>query len=92
MKFSFKNHGPVLAACDAELLGKTIQDGDVTIAISEQFYGGGHADEAKMKELLKSHANINLIGKRIIALARKNKFVKVTKTINKVPYAFIFKI
>lgn len=92
MKFSYKNHGAVLAACDADLLGQTICDGNIAINISEQFYGGEACDEAKMRELLKSHTNINLIGKEITAFAKENGILECAKKIKGIPYALIFKI
>lgn len=92
MKFSFKQHGEVLAACDADLLGRTICEGDLEICISERFYGGEACDERKMGELLKSHANINLIGKEITAFAKEKGILECTKKIKGIPYAFIFRM
>ncbi|MBN2733533.1 MAG: DUF424 family protein [Methanomicrobiaceae archaeon] len=59
----------IVAACDMDLLNKTICEGDIEITISDKFYGTDTATEDDLVKALKSAKNANLIGKRVIAIA-----------------------
>ena len=73
--FSVKKHisqGHILiAACDLELLGKTLEDGDICIDVREGFYGGERVDAAILSTLLEMSTMANLVGKRTVGLAIK---------------------
>lgn len=58
-----------VAACDKELINKTISEGDIEIVISDKFYGTDIQTEEELKKALKKVRNANLIGKRVIAVA-----------------------
>jgi len=65
------NHRCVIAVCDKNLLGKTLQQGDIEIKVSESFYKGELKEEAEVIVLLKDASNVNLIGKESVAAGIK---------------------
>jgi len=72
--YCVKKDQVLVAACDAELLGKTIQTkSGVDIYISERFYGGTRMTAEKACEVMKSATSLNLIGNRIVKLALSSK-------------------
>ncbi|MEX2739341.1 MAG: DUF424 domain-containing protein [Candidatus Wukongarchaeota archaeon] len=64
----------VVAICDKNLLGKKIGN-ELKITVKESFYRGELVDEKKVLELMKKSNICNLMGKNIIDLALKNKFI-----------------
>ena len=64
----------VVAICDKTLLGKKIGN-ELKITVKESFYRGELVDEKKVLELMKKSNICNLMGKNIIDLALKNKFI-----------------
>jgi hypothetical protein len=71
--FSVKRHiqeGHILiAACDNELLGKTLDDGNLCIEVRESFYGGEKVGPDILGRLLEMCTMANLVGKRAVGLA-----------------------
>jgi hypothetical protein len=61
--------GEVVAACDSELLNVTLMHGDVEVCITGGFYGTERATEEEVREALFGATNVNIIGKRVVALA-----------------------
>ena len=64
----------VVAICDKDLLGKKIGN-EVKITVEESFYRGEVVDEKKVLEFMKKSNICNLLGKEIVDLALKNKFI-----------------
>lgn len=58
-----------MAVCDRELLNTTLRHGEVSIQVSEWFYGNCPASEEAVAEALRKAGNINLVGKRAVRLA-----------------------
>jgi len=58
-----------VAVCDRELLNTTLRHGEVSIQVSEWFYGNCPASEEAVAEALRKAGNINLVGKRAVRLA-----------------------
>jgi len=71
--FSVKKHisqGHILiAACDLELLGKKLEDGELCLEIHEAFYGGEKVGASILARLLEMSTMANLVGKRAVRLA-----------------------
>lgn len=65
----------VLAICDENLLGKTINRKGTDIEISKGFYGEKKIDEAVAARLMQKSTIGNLFGKDIVALAKKGGFI-----------------
>jgi uncharacterized protein len=63
--------GDVVAVCDRELLNTTIKNGELSVLVSEGFYGSTPVDEAAVIEALRAGGNINLMGERAVAVAIK---------------------
>ncbi len=84
----------VVAVCDRELLNTTITHGDITIRISESFYGSRQAGEEEVRTILETASNANLIGERCVALAVEMGFVERSGCImlGTVPHAQVFRI
>ena len=86
--------GDVVAVCDRELLNTTITHGDLSIVVSESFYGSCLASEEIVAEALKRAGNINLMGKRAVSLAIKLGLV--TKSgcimIGEIPHAQVYSL
>ncbi|HLD58080.1 MAG TPA: DUF424 family protein [archaeon] len=82
----------VLAVCDRELLGKTLKRGELEFKVSESFYGNKGITEAKLKKLLHEFGNINLVGKKSVGIALKERLLseKNIIDISGVPHAQIF--
>jgi hypothetical protein len=64
----------IVAICDKELLGKKIGK-ELSIKVSEKFYGGDLIDEKKASEFMKKSTICNILGKKIIKLAEEKKFI-----------------
>ena len=71
---SADNH-EVIAICDRELLGRTLEEGDLTVKISEPFFGGEEIREEKLLEVLRTCGNINMFGKKCVEIAVRNGFI-----------------
>lgn len=61
--------GDIVAVCDRELLNTTLRHEKLSMTISEHFYGNHPATESEVRDALRSACNINLIGKRAVAIA-----------------------
>ncbi|MFP4590345.1 MAG: DUF424 domain-containing protein [Halobacteriales archaeon] len=61
--------GLLVSVCDADVLGESFEDGDVSITVTEEFYGGDRCDEAAVIASLERAAVANLVGEDAVALA-----------------------
>jgi hypothetical protein len=61
--------GDIVAVCDCELLNTTISHGNLSVKISEAFYGNCPASEDMVRDALKKGGNINLMGRRSVSIA-----------------------
>ncbi len=74
VKVHCANDQVLVAACDAELLGKAIRTkGGLDIYVSERFYGGSLMTPEDALEAMKSATSLNLMGNRIVNLALSSK-------------------
>lgn len=65
----------MVAACDSDLLGTTIDGGKVRLEVSEAFYGGEELDEEGLVQRLGMATIINLIGNDVVDVAIREGFV-----------------
>ncbi|MGP8321480.1 MAG: DUF424 domain-containing protein [Methanosarcinaceae archaeon] len=84
--------GVLVAVCDTDVLGKTLQYGNANLEISEGFYKGDIASEKQIFEALANATTANLFGKKAVACAIKCGAVdsECVITIDGVPHAQIF--
>jgi len=61
--------GLLVTACDADVLGETFDDGQVSLAVTEEFYGGEAASEDAVVASLKRARTANLVGEHAIETA-----------------------
>ena len=59
----------VVAACDAELLGKTLKGGRVPFKVNEAFYKGVLMEVEEALGIIKMGTIVNLVGKRVVEAA-----------------------
>lgn len=82
----------MLNICDAEILGKKIIDGDLTMHISENYYGGRFVEKDEVESLLNNSSIINMAGKETVSIALKLGIgsENAVKIISDVPFLIIF--
>ena len=65
----------LVAVCDAELLGQTLQGGRVPFKVSEGFYKGIPGSVEEALEAMRRASICNLVGKRIVEAAIEKRLV-----------------
>ena len=64
--------GLLVSVCDADLLGRTFENGKVSITVEESFYGGDDAVEADADAVvaaLRRASVANLVGEECVGVA-----------------------
>lgn len=61
--------GLLVSVCDRDVLGETFENGEVSITVSEEFYGGEEAETAEVATTLARASVANLVGERAVSLA-----------------------
>jgi hypothetical protein len=81
----------LVAVCDAEILGKTLEGGKVPFKVSERFYKGIQCGVSEALEAMRKATIVNIVGKRIVEAAIKEQFVQEAAVIyiGDVPHAQI---
>ncbi|MFB6311609.1 MAG: DUF424 domain-containing protein [Salinirussus sp.] len=73
------DEGLLVAACDAGLIGKTFENGDVSLTVDEAFYASEAAEHGvsadRVAESLASCVTANLVGSRTVEIAVERGFV-----------------
>jgi hypothetical protein len=67
--------GRLVSVCDAELLGETFENGEVSLTVDAAFYDGETADEDRVVRSLAGCSVANLVGSRAVSLAVEHGFV-----------------
>jgi len=82
----------MLNICDAELLGKKIVQDDLTVNISESYYGDRFVDQKEAESLLQSASIINMVGKETVSLSVKIGVGSENgvKIISGIPFLIVF--
>ena len=68
-------NGTVLAACDEEIIGKNLVEGQYDVTIETTFYKGEIVKEEELAQMLSGAASINLFGKKTVSVALKQGFL-----------------
>lgn len=86
----------VVAACDAELIGRDLPVGTHghTVKVSAQFYGERQVSDEEVLWALQRATIANLLGERVLRLAREHGFVapEGTGLLGGVPHAEIVSV
>lgn len=61
--------GLLVSVCDRDVLGETFESGEVSITVTEEFYGGEKVAEPEVIATLARASVANLMGERSVALA-----------------------
>lgn len=67
--------GLLVTAVDPEVLGETYEDGDVSLEVTEEFYGGERVDPEAVVDSLSRASIANLVGREVVELAIQEGFV-----------------
>lgn len=94
LKIHERQNRKIIAVCDKELIGKTFEEKDLQLKVSEHFYKGSILPQEEIIKILKAADNINLVGKKTIELALKNNIISKENIIKikGVPHAQIFSL
>lgn len=96
LKIHETKDGKIIAACDKELIGKVLEEGDVFIDLDtyKNFYKGELSDPKNVKQALGTFHSANLVGKKVINVALDLDLIEKddVKHINTIPYIHIYKI
>jgi len=65
----------LLAACDADLLGKTFKDSDLVFEVKEEFYKGFKTNIEEAISLIEKSTIVNLVGSKIVKKAIERGYV-----------------
>lgn len=71
----------LVAACDAELLGKTLEGWRVPFVVSESFYKGTAVSIEEALNAMRKATICNLVGKRIVEAAIRRGIIQETAVI-----------
>ncbi|MDR2699226.1 MAG: DUF424 family protein [Nitrososphaerota archaeon] len=84
----------ILAICDAELLGKTLQEDKIIFKVKDEFYNGGKTTVDDAVGMIKNATIVNLVGKCCVEKAIQNGYVHpdAILSIEGIPHAQIMKI
>mgnify|MGYP000892969111 CR=1 FL=1 len=84
----------VIGLCDRELIGKVLSEGEISISISETFFGNEIASEDEVIRVLMTADNITIFGERCVNLAVSHGIVEPGswRLIDGIPYTTIIRI
>jgi uncharacterized protein len=83
----------MINVCDADLVGKTLSQGEMVISLSRDYFQEEIIEKEKAADLLNKCSIANLVGEKIVALAISMGLAKEVsvKRICGVPFLMIFK-
>ena len=61
--------GLMVAVCDRDVLGETFENGEVSLTVNEEFYGGDEAAEETVVDSLARASIANIVGARAVEVA-----------------------
>ncbi len=67
--------GLLVAVCDSEILGETFEEGEVSLTVTEEFYGGDEVDDGVVVDSLSRATVANIVGTDAVELAVREGFV-----------------
>ena len=67
--------GLMVSVCDRNILGETFESGELSLTVTEEFYGGDPADPEAVIDSLSRAWVANLVGVEAVDLAIEHGFV-----------------
>lgn len=79
--------------CDEDLIGKTLNEGKLSMHISREYFGGQIVDSDQALKMMKESSIINLAGEQAVGIAITNKMgaKEAVRLIQGVPFLMIYK-
>jgi len=77
----------LLAVIDSELAGKIFTEGKLQLDLSSEFYNGKEMSEKQFKEEAIHYEALNLVGKRIVKIAKGMGLINHIVTVADIPHA-----
>ena len=89
VKQQVANENLVLSICDEELVGKVIEEGNMQLDLSSDFFKGDKMEQEELKLLLEKAYIINAVGKKSVDFLVEQGFVEEDKVgvVEGVPHA-----
>ena len=69
------DRGLLVTVCDRDVLGETFEEDAVSLAVTEEFYGGDPVDPEAAVEALSRATIANLVGQATVELAVEEGFI-----------------
>jgi len=84
----------LLALCDCEILGRTLQEGKIVFHVKEEFYKGAKVSIEEAIEVIENSTIVNMIGKNVVQKAIEKGYVhpEAILNIDGIPHAQIVKM
>lgn len=74
--------GRLVSVCDADLLGETFEEGDLSLSVNADFYDGEAADEQTIVENLANCTTANIVGTEAVELAVEHGLIEEDKVLD----------
>ncbi len=87
-------NGLMVAACDCDLLGKKLREGEMRLHVTEHFYKGDRVGVNMLIPHLKSCLTANLVGETVVDCALQAGLIEPAGVIriNGVPHAQLYRM
>ena len=84
----------LLAICDAEILGRTLREGNIVFCVKEEFYKGARVNIEEAVSMIENSNIVNMIGRNVVNKAIKKGYVhpEAVLDIEGIPHAQIVKL
>ena len=69
------DQGLLVTACDTEVLGETFEEEDISLEVTEDFYGGEKVEADDVIDSLSRASIANLVGTEVVQLAIEEGFI-----------------
>lgn len=94
MKLRKIGRNVLLSICDAEILGKTLQDGKIVFHVKEDFYQGARVNIDEAVCMIENSTIVNMIGKNVVSKAIEKGYVhpEAVLDIKGIPHAQIVRL
>lgn len=94
MNLKKKGRNVLLAICDCDLLGRTLQDGKIVFHVKEEFYKGSKVNVEEAVSMIENSTIVNMVGKHVVRKAIEKGYVHPEAVLNikGVPHAQIVKL
>lgn len=89
VKIHKKDDRTVIAVCDTTLLGTKIEENDLVLDLTSDFYKGEEHDDTTAGDLIRNADAVNLVGPTAIRLGIEEGIIEESnvKKVKGVPYA-----